>query len=54
MVETTRMGIGLFLGLVLGGIAGKLLFNAPGVGAIAGGVIGVALGYWLDQRKANA
>ena len=54
MAEKTYIGFALFLGLVLGSIAGKILFNAPGYGAIAGGVLGIAIGYWLDRRTADA
>lgn len=53
MTENTYMGLTLFIGLVLGGVAGKILFNSPSYGALVGGVLGFIIGFWLDQRKSD-
>ena len=53
MVENTYIGFALFLGMVLGGVAGKILFNSPSYGAIFGALLGIAIGFLLDRRKAK-
>ena len=44
-----RMGIGLFIGVVLGGAVGQLALGTLSVGIIVGGFIGLAIGYLKDR-----
>jgi len=48
--ETTAYGLFAFAGLVLGSTIGGFLFYAPGVGALAGAAIGIALAVLYGRR----
>ena len=51
MADGTHIGIGIFTGLIVGGLLGWYLIAQPAFGAVAGGVVGLALSYLLDLFK---
>lgn len=46
----SRIGVFLFSGLLVGTIAGHLLFRSPAVGAVFLGVIALAVAIYLDKK----
>jgi len=48
--DFSRIGFGLFAGLVGGAVIGGFGFYSPVPGAFAGAVIGLALALFLDRR----
>ena len=49
----THIGLGLFFGLLIGGMLGWAIADVPAFGAVAGGLGGVAIGYMSDRLKNN-
>ncbi len=43
------MGIGFFLGLLLGGAVALFAIEAPVFGAIVGGFVGLGMGYLMER-----
>ncbi len=51
MADGTHIGIGIFAGLIAGGLLGWYLIGQPAFGALAGAVVGLAISYLLDRVK---
>ena len=49
----TRIGVYLFLGLILGTVLGQWTPFAASLEALTGGVIGVAIGFIADRVRYN-
>lgn len=49
--DFSRIGLFVFLGLVLGAAAGGFTWYSPVPGALAGALIGLALALMIDRRK---
>ena len=49
--ETTAYGVFGFAGLVLGATIGGLLFQSPGVGALAGAALGILAAFLQARRR---
>ncbi len=50
METSTRIGLFITLGLIIGAIVGRWQFGFPVYGALVGGLIFAGLGYLLDKR----
>ncbi len=53
METTTRLGLYIFLGLVLGAIVGRWGFNYPVYGALLGAAALGLIGWLIDKRKTS-
>ncbi|MHA1543885.1 MAG: hypothetical protein ACTSU8_01985 [Alphaproteobacteria bacterium] len=50
METSSRLGLFIFLGLIIGAIIGRWGFGYPVYGAIIGAVIFIGLALFLDKR----